>query len=97
MGQNHWVPHYLSRSSIVGPGLEVEYIGNVEWRVKATRGVGAYAWLTEPAGVIGYFNDNSVFWAKGEPRTFTYHLQEGPDDYSWGNEVTVRSIWDNIA
>lgn len=56
--RNHWVPDYLSSSSISDPGLEIEFVGNLEWRVEATRGVAAYVWLTEPAGIIGYFNDN---------------------------------------
>ncbi|KAH8696012.1 glycoside hydrolase superfamily [Talaromyces proteolyticus] len=106
--ENFWVPRYLSNATIVDPGLEIQYTGQLTWRVRATKGVAAYVWLTDPnisneqklqAGLAGYFSDNAVFMAKGEEREFTYTLLEGaeiPDD-AWAQKVTVRSFWNNIA
>ncbi|KAJ6443485.1 glycoside hydrolase family 2 protein [Purpureocillium lavendulum] len=95
--ENYWVPKYLSNSKIVDPGLKLDYLGHMKWKVTATKGVAAHVWLTAPKDVIGFFDDNSIFLAKGESRTFTFTVQEGPKDGGWLKDVSVRSIWDNVA
>ncbi|KAL3952668.1 hypothetical protein ACCO45_012611 [Purpureocillium lilacinum] len=95
--ENYWVPKYLSNATIVDPGLEIEYLGRLRWKVTATKAVAPHVWLTAPKDVIGFFDDNSVFLAKGEERVFTFTVQRGPKDDRWAKDVSVRSIWDNIG
>lgn len=87
---------YSSNSTSVDPGLELNYLGDLRWKVTATTGVGAYVWLTEPAGVVGFFDNNAVFLAKGEERVFAFTVQQVLKYENWVRNVTVRSLWDNV-
>jgi beta-mannosidase len=91
---NYFVPNYISNSTIVDPGLQIEHLGSQSWKVTATKGVSAYTWLSAPSSVVGYFSENS-FWLKAnESKIVTFKLR-GADVDSWEDQVTVRSIWDN--
>lgn len=71
-------------------------MGGLKWKVTATTDVGAYVWLTEPAGVVGFLDNNAVFLAKGEERVFAFTVQQGPKDENLVRNVTVWSLWDNV-
>ncbi|KAF9889309.1 hypothetical protein FE257_007418 [Aspergillus nanangensis] len=95
--ENFWIPGYASNATLVDPGLKITYLGDLSWSVTATKGVGAYVWLTVPKGVMGFFDDNAVFLAKGEARVFKFTMQqEDHGDGKWIQEVTVSSLWDNL-
>jgi beta-mannosidase len=93
--ENFWVPNYLSNSTLVDPGLQLAKTAAKTWTVTARKGVAAYVWLTEPSGVVGFWDQNAVFMAKGESRDFTFTVQEDHSDGGWVDGVRVRSIWDN--
>lgn len=40
--ENFWIPLYSSNATLVDPGLELTYLGDLRWKVTATAGVGAY-------------------------------------------------------
>lgn len=75
---NFWIPLYSSNATLVDPGLELTYLGDLKWKVTATAGVGADVWFTEPARVVGFFDNNAVFLGKGEERVFDFTVQQGP-------------------
>jgi hypothetical protein len=76
--ENFWIPLYSSNVTLVDLGLELTYLGHLRWKVTATAGVGAYGWLTEPARVVGFFDNNAVFLGKGEERVFDLRCNKAP-------------------
>lgn len=54
MDENFWIPLYSNNATLVDPGLEGD----------GDSGCGAYVWLTEPAGVVGFFDNNVAFLGK---------------------------------
>ena len=93
--ENFFVPRYISNATVVDPGLELSYKGNLTWQVTAMTGVAAYVWLSTPEGVLGYFDDNAVFLVKGESKDFFFTVLEDYSGRNWTAGVKVRSIWDN--
>ena len=76
--ENFWIPLYSSNATLVDPGLELTYLGHLRWKVTATAGVGAYGWLTEPARVVGFFDNNAVSWARVTSACLTLPCNRAP-------------------
>ncbi|ORY22179.1 glycoside hydrolase superfamily [Naematelia encephala] len=94
--ENYFVPNYVSNSTLVDPGLTVDYLGSSSWKVTATTGVSAYTWLSATEDVVGYFSENSIWLATGESRTVNFTQLSGPGVEQWATGVQVRSLWDNL-
>ncbi|OZJ05132.1 hypothetical protein BZG36_01341 [Bifiguratus adelaidae] len=60
--ENYYIPGFdLKNASLVDPDLNVTSQGNNTFKVSASTGVAAFAWINHPLGVNGYFSDNSFF------------------------------------
>ncbi|KAF2763537.1 glycoside hydrolase [Pseudovirgaria hyperparasitica] len=94
--ENFWVPNQLVNATLHDPCLELKRTGDGKFTVTANNATAAYVWLTEPAGVVGFFDQNAVFLAKGETRTFKFIVQKDETDGVWQDGVKVRSFWDNF-
>ncbi|OZJ03656.1 hypothetical protein BZG36_03551 [Bifiguratus adelaidae] len=93
--ENYYIPGFdLKNASLVDPGLNVTSQGNNTFKVSASTGVAAFAWINHPLGVNGYFSDSSFFVIPGQDRTVTFTTYDGN---LWdGSNVTVWSVW-NMA
>ncbi|OOF98837.1 glycoside hydrolase family 2 protein [Aspergillus carbonarius ITEM 5010] len=93
--KDHFTPAFPKDVAIVEPGLKLEYNAKTQtFAVEATSGVSLYTWLDYPAGVVGYFEENSFALAPGEKKEIGFTVQEDTTDGAWVRNVTVQSLWD---
>lgn len=85
----------LRDAELVDPGLQLSYSNATRsFTVEATKGVAAWVWLEHPAGVLGNFEANAFWLAKGESREVGFTLKSGAEVGEWADGVTVQSVWD---
>lgn len=93
--QNKFTPVFPSEVSLVDPKIEVSHDAKTGlFTVEAKNGVSLYTWLDYPAGVVGYFDDNSFTLLPGEKRQIGFTVQKDETSGKWVEGVTVQSIWD---
>ncbi|OJJ45346.1 hypothetical protein ASPZODRAFT_153009 [Penicilliopsis zonata CBS 506.65] len=94
--ENYFTPSFPKDLALRDPHLELSYSKDTgKFTVKATSGVSLYTWIDYPAGIIGYFEENSFVLLPGESREVGFVMQENPSgEDSWIKGVTVQSLWD---
>jgi beta-mannosidase len=93
--ENYFAPVYTNEAKLVDPGLALSYDrSSNKFTVEATKGVSLYTWLDYPAGVVGYFDENSFVLVPGQPKEIGFTVQQGTLSEQVVKEVTVQSIWD---
>lgn len=89
---------FPNQLSLVDPGVQVSYDATASaFTVEATKGVALYTWLDYPAGVVGYFDDNSFTLVPGEKKTVRFTVQQDETGGKWVQGVTVTSLWDQTT
>lgn len=89
---------FPNQLALVDPGLHVSYDEKTAtFTVEATKGVSLYTWLDYPAGVVGYFDDNSFIVIPGEKKTVRFTVQQDGTNGKWVQGVTVQSLWDQTT
>ena len=95
---NYFVPVWPKDLELVDPELEVKYDTlSGKFTVQAKGGVSLYTWLDHPAGVVGYFDDNSFVLVPGEKREIQFAVLDDKTVGNWVDGVTVTSLWDQTT
>lgn len=93
--QNTFTPVFPNELSLIDPKVEISHDAKTGlFTVEAKNGVSLYTWLDYPAGVVGYFDDNSFTLLPGEKRQVGFTVQKDETGGKWVEGVTVQSIWD---
>lgn len=96
--RNHFTSVSPKDLELKDPQLQLSYDANANtFTVEARSAVSLYTWLDYPAGVVGYFEDNSFSLVPGEKRTVRFIVQKDDTGGNWTNAVTVRSLWDQTT
>ncbi|QYT06250.1 Beta-mannosidase [Trichoderma simmonsii] len=92
---NHFLPVWPNQAKVSDPKLHLSYNKSTKkFIVEATAGVSLYTWLTHPAGVLGFFDDNAFVLRPGEKKEVGFTLQQDTTGGKWTEQVTVESLWD---
>ncbi|UKZ58241.1 hypothetical protein TrVGV298_012108 [Trichoderma virens] len=92
---NHFLPVWPNQAKVSDPKLKLSYNKSTKkFTVEATAGVSLYTWLTHPAGVLGFFDDNAFVLRPGEKKEVGFTLQQDTTGGKWTEQVTVESLWD---
>lgn len=93
--QNTFTPVFPNELSLIDPKVEISHDAKTGlFTVEAKNGVSLYTWLDYPAGVVGYFDDNSFTLLPGEKRQVGFTVQKDETGGKWVEGVTAQSIWD---
>ncbi|XHG08547.1 hypothetical protein AWENTII_011644 [Aspergillus wentii] len=93
--QNHFTPAFPKDLSLVDPNLDITYDGkSKKFTIEAKSGVSLYTWLDYPAGVVGYFDQNSFLLVPGQKKEIGFVVQDDQTGGDWIPNVTVESLWD---
>lgn len=96
--RNQAATAFPNQLSLVDPGLQLSYDAKTAtFTVEAKKGVSLYTWLDYPAGVVGYFDDNSFTLVPGEKKTVHFTVQKDETNGKWVQDVTVQSLWDQTT
>ncbi|CAG7996571.1 unnamed protein product [Penicillium salamii] len=96
--RNYFTPSYPKDLELKDPELQLSHDSESNtFTVEAQSAVSLYTWLDYPAGVVGYFEDNSFTLAAGEKRTLRFVVQKDETGGRWVDDVTVRSLWDQTT
>lgn len=89
---------FPNQLALVDPGLQASYDkATATFTVEAKKGVSLYTWLDYPAGVVGYFDDNSFTLLPGEKKRVRFTVQKDETNGNWVQGVTVQSLWDQTT
>ncbi|OAA57193.1 glycoside hydrolase family 2 protein [Cordyceps fumosorosea ARSEF 2679] len=92
---DHFLPVWPKDIKLVDPGLKLTKCNSTgDFIVEATKGVSLYTWLTHPAEVVGFFDDNLFVLLPGEKKHVGFKLQEDTSSGEWMDKVSVESLWD---
>ncbi|EGX93267.1 beta-mannosidase mndA [Cordyceps militaris CM01] len=90
-----FLPGSPKGANITDPGLHLTYDeATSKFTVEATKSVSLYTWLTHPADMVGFFDDNAFVLLPGQKREIGFTLQQDQTNGSWVHNVTVNSLWD---
>ncbi|XWW98739.1 hypothetical protein V2A60_006741 [Cordyceps javanica] len=90
-----FLPPPPKRAKIADPGLRLAHDkASGKFTVEATKSVSLYTWLTHPAGMVGFFEDNAFVLLPGQKREIGFTLQQDKTGGDWIQNVTVNSLWD---
>ncbi|KAJ5506460.1 Glycoside hydrolase superfamily [Penicillium expansum] len=96
--RNQFTPVFPKDLALKDPGLKLSHDAHTgTFTVEARSAVSLYTWLDYPAGVVGYFEDNSFSLLPGEKRTLRFVVQKDETKGKWVDGVTVRSLWDQTT
>ena len=96
--RNQFTPVFPKELALKNPKLELSHDAKTgAFTVEAQNAVSLYTWLDYPAGVVGYFEDNSFSLLPGEKRTLKFIVQKDETGGKWVDGVTVRSLWDQTT
>ncbi|KAJ5513316.1 Glycoside hydrolase superfamily [Penicillium fimorum] len=96
--RNQFMPVFPKDLALKNPELKLSHDALAgTFTVEAQRAVSLYTWLDYPAGVVGYFEDNSFSLLPGEKRTLRFVVQKDETGGKWVDGVTVRSLWDQTT
>ncbi|KAJ9492869.1 hypothetical protein VN97_g362 [Penicillium thymicola] len=96
--RNQFTPVFPKELALKNPKLKLSRNAETgEFTVEAQSAVSLYIWLDYPAGVVGYFEDNSFALLPGEQRTLKFIVQKDETGGKWVDGVTVRSLWDQTT
>ncbi|CAI7634788.1 unnamed protein product [Penicillium glandicola] len=96
--RNYFTPVFPKDLALKNPELKLSHdVQSGAFTVKARSAVSLYTWLDYPAGVVGYFEDNSFSLLPGEKRTLRFVVQKDETEGKWVDRVTVRSLWDQTT
>ena len=96
--RNHFTPVYPKDLALKAPQLDLSHNSKDNtFTVEARNAVSLYTWIDYPAGVVGYFEDNSFTLAPGEKRSLKFVVQKDETGGKWVDGVTVRSLWDQTT
>lgn len=96
--RNQFTSVYPKDLELKDPQLQLSYDADANtFTVEALSAVSLYTWLDYPAGVVGYFEDNSFSLVPGEKRTLRFIVQKDDTGGNWTDAVTVRSLWDQTT
>ncbi|KAJ5669754.1 Beta-mannosidase A [Penicillium macrosclerotiorum] len=96
--QNQVTTVFPQSLSLVDPKLQISYDrASGTFTVEARSGVSLYTWLDYPAGVVGYFDDNSFSLVPGEKKRVHFTVQKDETGGKWVDGVTVQSLWDQTT
>ncbi|KAJ5820571.1 hypothetical protein N7474_006162 [Penicillium riverlandense] len=96
--QNFFTPTWPKDLALEDPKIELSHDARTgTFTVEAKNAVSLYTWLDYPAGVVGYFEDNSFTLVPGEKRTLKFTVQTDGTDGKWMQGVTVTSLWDQTT
>lgn len=93
--RNHFTPAFPKDLAVQDPKLELSYNpASRKFTVEAKSAVSLYTWLDYPAGVVGYFEDNSFVLVPGQKREIGFIVQDDKTVGNWARHVSVSSLWD---
>lgn len=96
--ENYFTPVYPNEMKLVEPGVKLSYDDHLgKFVVEATQGVSLYTWLNYPAGIVGYFDENSFTLIPGQPKTVGFKIQKDLLSKDLISNFTVQSIWDQAS
>jgi beta-mannosidase len=96
--RNQFTPAYPKDLALKDPELKLSHdVRTGTFTVEARSAVSLYTWLDYPAGVVGYFEDNSFSLLPSEKRTLRFVVQKDETGGKWVDGVTVRSLWDQTT
>ncbi|OQE07945.1 hypothetical protein PENVUL_c011G08750 [Penicillium vulpinum] len=96
--RNQFTPVFPKDLALKDPNLKLSHDAKAgTFTVEARSAVSLYTWLDYPAGVVGYFEDNSFSLVPGEKRTLRFVVQKDETDGKWADGVTVGSLWDQTT
>ncbi|OAA74399.1 beta-mannosidase mndA [Akanthomyces lecanii RCEF 1005] len=90
-----FLPVAPKKAKITNPGLRLTHdAASGKFTVEATKSVSLYTWLTHPADMVGFFDDNAFVLLPGQKKEIGFTLQQDETNGSWVHNVTVNSLWD---
>ncbi|KAM3557541.1 hypothetical protein ARSEF4850_005017 [Beauveria asiatica] len=93
--QVSFLPTPPKKAKISNPGLRLTHDeASGKFTVEATESVSLYTWLTHPADMVGFFDDNAFVLLPGQKREIGFTVQKDKTNGSWVLDVTVNSLWD---
>ncbi|KXG48131.1 Glycoside hydrolase, superfamily [Penicillium griseofulvum] len=96
--RNKFTPAYPKDLALKDPELKLSHDAQTgTFTVEVRSAVSLYTWLDYPAGVVGYFEENSFSLLPGEKRTLRFVVQRDETGGKWVDGVTVRSLWDQTT
>ncbi|KAJ5776260.1 uncharacterized protein N7511_001271 [Penicillium nucicola] len=96
--RNQFTPVYPKDLELKDPKLSLSHDAKTGvFTVEAKSAASLYTWIDYPAGVVGYFEDNSFTLIPGEKKTVKFVAQKDETGGKWVNDVTVRSMWDQTT
>lgn len=96
--RNQFTPVFPNELALKNPKLKLSHNAKTgAFTVEAQSAVSLYTWLDYPAGVVGYFEDNSFSLLPGEQRTLKFIVQKDETGGKWVDGVAVRSLWDQTT
>ncbi|KAJ6188574.1 Glycoside hydrolase superfamily [Penicillium mononematosum] len=87
--RNRFTPVFPKDLALKDPELKLSHDAQAgTFTVEAQSAVSLYTWLDYPAGVVGYFEDNSFSLLPGEQRTLRFVVQKDETGGKWVDGVT---------